>query len=98
RRLRAETASTERLGMQISWEQAAFMQFMAQAIGARRYLEIGVFTGFSSLAVAMAMPAEARVIACDVSEEWTATARRHWEEAGVADRIELRLQPAKDSL
>lgn len=99
RRLRAETESgTGSPQMQISWEQAAFMQFMAQVIGARRYLEIGVFTGFSSLAVALTLPSDARIVACDVSEEWTTIARRYWEEADVADRIDLRLQPARDSL
>lgn len=98
-RLRKETeASTEIPAMQISWEQAAFMQFMARVIGARRYLEIGVFTGFSSLAVALALPPDGRVTALDVSTEWTSIARRYWEEAGVADRIDLRLQPARDSL
>ncbi|HEY8351724.1 MAG TPA: class I SAM-dependent methyltransferase [Sphingomonadales bacterium] len=98
-RLRAKTESaTDAPQMLISWEQAAFMQLLARATGARRYLEIGVFTGYSSLALALAMPEDARIVACDVSAEWTAIARRYWEEAGVAGRIDLQLRPAADSI
>ena len=71
---------------------------LARLIGARRCIEIGVFTGYSSLAVALALPDEGRIIACDVSEEWTAIARRFWKEAGVAHKIDLRLQPATQTL
>lgn len=98
-RLRAETrAETELPQMQISWEQAAFMQLMARLLSARRYLEIGTFTGFSALAMALALPPEGQVVACDVSESWTAIARRYWREAGVAHKINLRLAPALDTL
>ncbi|MDQ3880482.1 MAG: class I SAM-dependent methyltransferase [Chloroflexota bacterium] len=97
-RLRAETASLEKANMQIGPEQGAFMQLLVQLAGARRCLEIGVFTGYSSLAVALALPPDGRITACDVSEEWTAIARRHWEAAGVADRIDLRLAPATATL
>ncbi len=74
------------------------MAFLIRLIGARRALEIGVFTGYSSLAVASALPDDGRLIACDVSEEWTRIARRYWDEAGVAGKIELRLGPALDTL
>lgn len=98
-RLREETrTATDRIGMQISWEQAAFMQLMVRLMSARRYLEIGTFTGFSALAMALALPPDGRIVACDVSEAWTAIARRYWAEAGVADRIDLRLAPAVDTL
>jgi caffeoyl-CoA O-methyltransferase len=98
RRLRDETAEMEHAGMQIAPEQGQFMGMLAQLIGARRYLEIGVFTGYSTLAVALAMPAESRVVACDKSDAWTSVARRYWQEAGVADRIELRLGDARKTL
>lgn len=93
-RLRAVTAELPMARMQISPEQGAFMQMLVRMLGARRTLEIGTFTGYSALVVAEALPTQGRVIACDVSPEWTAIARRFWAEAGVADRIELRLQPA----
>jgi len=67
-------------------------------MGARRCIEVGVFTGYSSLAVALALPPGGRIVACDVSEDWTSVARRYWEQAGVADRIELRLGPAVETL
>lgn len=98
RRLREETAHLEMARMQTSPEQAQFMAMLVGLLGARRCLEVGVFTGYSALAVAQAMPADGRVIACDVSEEWTAIARRYWEEAGVAKRIDLRLGPALETL
>lgn len=85
-------------GMQIGHDQAVFMENLARAMGARRAVEVGVFTGYSSLALARGMGPEGRLLACDVSEEWTAIAREHWERAGVADRIELRLAPALDTL
>lgn len=97
-RLRAETATMAKAGMQISPDQGAFMQFLARSLGARAYLEIGVFTGYSSLAVALALPADGRITALDASAEWTAVARRYWTEAGVAGKIELRLGAAADSL
>ncbi len=98
RRLRAETARLPNAGMQIGPEQGQFMGLLVQLMGARRTLEVGVFTGYSSLAVALALPPDGRVVACDVSEEWTAIARRYWAEAGVAGKIELRLGPAVETL
>jgi caffeoyl-CoA O-methyltransferase len=98
RRLRAVTAELPMAQMQISPEQGAFMQLLVRMLGARLTLEIGTFTGYSALVVAEALPAGGRVIACDVSEEWTAIARRFWTEAGVADRIELHLRPALATL
>jgi len=98
RELREATAGMRHAGMQISPEQGQFMALLARMLNARRTLEIGVFTGYSSLAVALALPPDGEVIACDVSEEWTSMARRYWEKAGVADRIELRLAPAVKTL
>ncbi len=98
RRLRDETAKLPRAHMQIAPEQGAFMAMLVELMGARRCLEIGTFTGYSALAVGLALPEGGEVVTCDVSEEWTAMARRYWEEAGVADRIELRLGPALDTL
>lgn len=97
-RLREETARMPGSGMQIAPEQGQLMAFLVALTGARRALEVGVFTGYSSLAVALAMPPEGRLVACDVSESWTAVARRYWEEAGVADKVSLRLGPATDTL
>ena len=96
--LRRETAKMPRAGMQISPDQGQFMALLMQLMGVRRYIEIGTFTGYSSLAVALATPPEARLVCCDVSEEWTAVARRYWAKAGVADKIELKLGPALPSL
>jgi O-methyltransferase len=84
--------------MQIAPEQGAFMGLLAELIGARRYIEVGTFTGYSSLAVALAMPADGQLVCCDLSTEWTDVARRYWAEAGVADRVELRIGPALESL
>jgi len=97
-RLRAETASHPKVNMQIAPEQGQFMQMLVRLTGARRAIEVGVFTGYSSLAVMLAMPKDARLLALDVSEEFTAIARRHWQAAGVADRIELVIAPARDTL
>jgi caffeoyl-CoA O-methyltransferase len=74
------------------------MALLVRLMGARRCLEVGVFTGYSSLAVALALPDEGRIVACDVSEEWTSVARRYWAEAGVAHKIDLRLAPALETL
>ena len=92
-RLRAETASHPQVNMQIAPEQGQFMQMLVRLTGARRAIEVGVFTGYSSLAVMLAMPPDGRLLALDVSEEFTAVARRHWRDAGVADRIELVIAP-----
>ena len=98
RRLRAETSVLPASGMQIGADQARLLGWLVRLIGARRTLEIGTFTGASALAVAQALPDDGRVVACDVSDEWTSIARRYWAEAGVADKIELRLGPALDTL
>ena len=97
-RLRAETASHPQVNMQIAPEQGQFMQMLVRLLDARRAIEIGVFTGYSSLAVVLAMPADGRLLACDISEEYTDIARRHWQAAGVAERIELVIAPAKETL
>jgi len=97
-RLRAETAAHPRAGMQISPEQGQFMQLLLKLIGARRVVEVGVFTGYSSLAMALALPGDGRILACDISEEYTAIARRHWAEAGVAHKLELVIAPALATL
>lgn len=97
-RLREETGALPNGGMQISPEQGQFMGLLVELLGARRALEVGTFTGYSALCVARALPADGRLIACDVSEEWTSIARRYWAEAGVDDRIDLRLGPARASL
>jgi len=96
--LRQETAALPAAGMQISPEQGACMQMLVRLLGARRTLEVGVFTGYSSLAVALALPADGEIISCDVSADWTAMARRHWQAAGVANRIRLHLRPALETL
>jgi len=97
-RLRAETAAHPRAGMQISPEQGQLMQLLVRLAGARRVIEVGVFTGYSSLAVALGLPADGRLLACDVSEDYTTIARRYWREAGVEHMIELVLAPALETL
>jgi len=96
--LRAATAGMKHALMQIGPDQGALMALLVKLTGARRTIEIGVFTGYSALAVALALPADGRIVACDVSEEWTAMARRYWEKAGVAGKIDLRLAPALETL
>ncbi|HEU4485433.1 MAG TPA: class I SAM-dependent methyltransferase [Povalibacter sp.] len=96
--LRAETAQLAQASMQIGAEQGQFMALLAKLIGARRCLEIGVFTGYSSLVVALALPNDGKIVACDVSEEWTAIARRYWTLAGVDHKIDLRLRRATRTL
>ncbi|WP_344986876.1 DUF2218 domain-containing protein [Nonomuraea helvata] len=85
-------------GMQISADEGALLSMLVRLSGARRAIEIGVFTGYSSLCIARALPADGQLIACDVSREWTAIARTFWERAGVADRIDLRIGPALETL
>jgi predicted O-methyltransferase YrrM len=92
--LHTETSTMRGAGMQIGSDQGQFMGLLARAIGAKRYLEIGVFTGYSSLAMALALPDDGRIVACDVSEEYTSVARRYWQKAGVEKKIELKLGPA----
>lgn len=98
RRLREETATLERAHMQISPEQGQFLALLVELTGARRILEVGTFTGYSALVMALAMPRDGTLVACDIDEGWTTIARRYWAEAGVADRIDLRLAPAADTL
>ena len=96
--LREETAGLPEHEMQIGPEQGAFMALLVRAIGAKRIIEIGTFTGYSSTAMALALPPDGRIVCCDVSREWTDIARRAWADAGVADRTELRLGPASETL
>lgn len=96
--LRQETAHLPGAIMQIAPDQGQFMALLVQLLGATKTLEIGVFTGYSSLCVALALPPDGKIVACDVSEEFTTVARRYWEAAGVADKIDLRLAPALETL
>lgn len=96
--LREETASLPNARMQIAPEQGQFMALLVQLLGATKTLEIGVFTGYSSLCVALALPPNGKIVACDVSEEYTAVARSYWEAAGVAHKIDLRVAPALETL
>lgn len=98
--LRAETARVHGplARMQIGYEQATLLGLLVGALGARRVVEVGVFTGTSSLVMARALPPGGKLYACDISDEFTRLARRYWEKAGVADRIELRLGPGADTL
>lgn len=97
-RLREETAALPMARMQIAPEQGQLLALLVRLMGARRCIEVGVFTGYSSLAVAMALPHDGELLACDVSPEWTAVARRYWDQAGVAGRIRLVLAPALETL
>ncbi len=96
--LRDETAKLPEHGMQIAPEQGAFMSLLVRATGAARIIEIGTFTGYSSTVMALALPPDGRILCCDVSREWTDIARGAWADAGVADRVELRLGPATETL
>ena len=97
-RLRAVTEGMSGARMQISPEQGQFLQWLVRLIGARHCIELGTYTGYSSLVVALALPGDGRLVACDVSSEWTQVARQFWREAGVESRIDLRLQPALRTL
>jgi caffeoyl-CoA O-methyltransferase len=97
-KLRQETAALPNGGMQIAPEQGQLLALLVELCGARRTLEVGVFTGYSSTVVALALPESGRVVACDVSREWTDIARRYWREANVESKIELHLQPAELTL
>ncbi len=97
-RLRRETAADPKHSMQIAPEQGFLFHFLVKLLGVRNALEIGVYTGYSSLAVALALPEEGKLIACDVSKEWTDIGRRYWNEAGVGHKIDLRLGPALHTL
>ncbi|MBD2568415.1 class I SAM-dependent methyltransferase [Anabaena lutea] len=96
--LRQETSQLPMAQMQISPEQGQFMALLVKLIGAKKTLEVGVFTGYSSLVTALALPADAKIVACDVSEEYTSIARRYWQRAGVADKIDLHIAPALETL
>lgn len=96
--LRQETAHLPNAIMQIAPEQGQFMALLIKLLGAKKTLEVGVFTGYSSLCVALALPIDGKIVACDVSEEYTTMARRYWQAAGVADKIDLRIAPALDTL
>jgi predicted O-methyltransferase YrrM len=98
RELREETAKLPSAGMQTGADQVQFLQLLVQLIGARRSIEVGVFTGYSALGVALALPDDGKIVACDVSEEYTAIARRYWQRAGVAQKIDLYLAPATQTL
>lgn len=97
-RLRAETAALPGAGMQIGRDQGALFQVLTRALGVKRYLEVGVFTGYSSLSVGLALPPDGHITACDVSAEYTAVARRYWAKAGIDSRVDLRLGPAAATL
>lgn len=98
RELREETLRMSQRSMQIAPEQGQFMALLARVAGARRCIEVGVFTGYSSLVTALALPDDGRIVACDVSAEWTAIARRYWRAAAVDHKIDLRLAPALETL
>jgi predicted O-methyltransferase YrrM len=98
KRCREETARHPHAGMQIGPDQGAVLALIAQLMGAKRYLEIGTFTGYSALAVALALPGDGRIVCCDVSKEYTDLARGYWAEAGVSSKIDLRLGPAVETL
>jgi caffeoyl-CoA O-methyltransferase len=96
--LREATRNHKHAGMQIAPDQGQLMALLVKLIGARRTIEVGVFTGYSSLAVALALPADGTILACDISDEYTQIARKHWQRAGVADKITLVLAPASETL
>ena len=98
RQLRTETASMPDANMQIAPEQGQFLQLLVQLTGARRCIEVGVYTGYSALCIASALAANGELLACDTSKEWTDIARRYWQQAGVAERVRLQLQPAEQTL
>jgi caffeoyl-CoA O-methyltransferase len=98
RRLAAETAADAKAHMRIGWEEGRFLMLLTRLIQARRTIEIGVYTGYSALCTAMALPEDGRVLACDVSVPWTDVARRYWREAQVEHKIDLRIAPALDTL
>ncbi|MFB2970744.1 class I SAM-dependent methyltransferase [Aerosakkonema sp. BLCC-F183] len=98
RRLREETANHPGAVMQVAPEQGQFLALLVQLMGAKKTLEVGVFTGYSSLSVALALPPDGKIVACDISAEHTSIARRYWQQAGVADKIDLRVAPALDTL
>jgi predicted O-methyltransferase YrrM len=97
-RLREETAALPQRAMQIAPEEGAFLALLVELTGARRCIEIGTFTGYSSTAVALALPEDGQLVCCDVSAEWTSLAKKYWDEAGIAGKIDLRIAPAAETL
>ncbi len=97
-RLREETSRLEAAAMQIGWDQARFMTFLLRCLGARNTIEVGVFTGYSTLITALALPDAGRIVACDINRDWTEIALKYWREAGVDGKIDLRIAPAADTL
>jgi caffeoyl-CoA O-methyltransferase len=98
RSLRAETRKLPMAAMQIGPDQGAFLQVLVRMLRAKRCIEVGTFTGYSALAVALALPRDGRLVCCDVSEEWTSIGRRYWKKAGVERKIDLRIGPALETL
>lgn len=98
RELRLETGLDEQANMQIAPEQGQFMALLVRLLGAKKTLDIGVYTGYSSLCIGLALPQDGRVIACDLNRQWTDIAKRYWHKAGVGDKIDLRLGPARQTL
>ena len=98
RELRAQTRKLRQGGMQIGPDQGALLQVLVRMLRAKRCIEVGTFTGYSALSVALALPRHGKIVCCDVSEEWTAIARRYWKKAGVAAKIDLRIAPALATL
>jgi caffeoyl-CoA O-methyltransferase len=96
--LRVETRKMSNSGMMSRPESDAFLQLLVRLIGAKRVIEVGTFTGSGSLAMALALPEDGQIVACDVSADWTAIGRKHWEKAGIARKIDLRIAPAADTL
>ncbi len=97
-RLRQEIESHPKVNFQVPPEEGQFLRVLTRMTGARRVIEIGVFTGYSSTAIALALPPDGTIVACDISDEYTSVARRYWAEAGVAHKIDLRIAPAKETL
>ena len=98
RELRAETGGLPMGGMQIGADQGALLQALVRILRAKRCIEVGTFTGYSALSVALALPEDGKIVCCDVSEEWTSIARRYWKKAGVEAKIDLRIAPAVETL
>lgn len=96
--LREQTKRMPESRMQISPDEAAFLSMLVKITNARRIIEIGTYTGYSTMAMALGMPSDGKIIACDINQEWTKIAQRHWQDAGIADKIDLRLAPAADTL
>ncbi len=96
--LRAETMTLDMARMQIAPEQGQFMALLVSILGAKKIIELGVFTGYSTLCMAQALPADGQIVACDLNEDWAGIAKSHWQQAGVANRIDLRLAPATETL